>query len=177
MVSGCTSNTLGLSNLLSDTVEALCSSIEKPYEVISSEDLLSRIEVFNKWVSKQEKDWRKDWMLLGLDVKSLFPSLSKERTSKAVRNQARKIPIKWTNIDTKWLSLYMHLNLELCSDLKDVEHLLPFKCKNERGMEPGMSSVECMQHHLQDEYEINGKKFKAHGFGQAKLTLRKIQEN
>ena len=30
VVSGCTSNTLGLSNSLSDCVEALCSSIEDP---------------------------------------------------------------------------------------------------------------------------------------------------
>ena len=42
VVSGCSSNTLGLSNLLSDIVESVCGSISNPYEVISSEDLLSR---------------------------------------------------------------------------------------------------------------------------------------
>ena len=47
VVSGCNSNTLGLSNLLSDLVESVCSSIREPYEVISSEDLLSRFEEFN----------------------------------------------------------------------------------------------------------------------------------
>ena len=41
VVSGCSSNTLGLSNLLSDIIESVCQSIENPFEVISSEDLLS----------------------------------------------------------------------------------------------------------------------------------------
>ena len=58
VVSGCSSNTLGLSNMLSDIVESICSSMSTPLEVISSEDLLSRIENFNKWTSKQETDWR-----------------------------------------------------------------------------------------------------------------------
>ena len=100
-------------------------------------------------------------MLLGSDVKCLFPSLSKERTAKAVKNQARKIPIQWTNIDTKWLTLYIHLNRELSSDLSKIEHLLPYKRKDKKGVEPGMSSVECMQRHLSDTYEINGKTFKS----------------
>ena len=48
VVSGCNSNTLGLSNLLSDVVEPICTAVVNPYEVISSKDLLSRIEVLNK---------------------------------------------------------------------------------------------------------------------------------
>ena len=89
VVSGCSSNTLGLSNMLSDIVESVCSSILEPLEVISSEDLLSRIEKFNDWASKQKSDWRKDYMLLGSDVVALFPSLSKERTAAAVYRQAK----------------------------------------------------------------------------------------
>ena len=39
VVSGCSSNTLGMSNLLSEVVESICSSVEDPYEVISSTDM------------------------------------------------------------------------------------------------------------------------------------------
>ena len=77
VVSGCSSNTLGLSNMLSDIVESLCGTIAEPYEVISSEGLLSRCEKFNEWASVQEFDWRERYMLLGSDVCALFPSLSK----------------------------------------------------------------------------------------------------
>ena len=64
-------------------------------------------------------------MLLGSDVCALFPSLSKEKTAKAVRNQASKIDIKWENIDIKWLTLYLHLNRHLSSGLDEISHLLP----------------------------------------------------
>ena len=53
VVSGCSSNTLGMSNLLSEIVESLCSAVENPYEVISSTDMLSRIEQFNREIMKK----------------------------------------------------------------------------------------------------------------------------
>ena len=99
VVSGCNSNTLGLSNLLSDMVESICSSISDPFEVISSEDLLSRIENFNKMVTEKieteaskgnEWDWREHWTLIGSDVISLFPSLTAENTAQAVKSQVLK---------------------------------------------------------------------------------------
>ena len=82
--------------------------------------LLSRIEKFNKRANRQDIDWKKDWIFVVSDVKSLFPSLSKERISKAVQNQAKYISIRWTNIDTKWLTQYIHLSHDLCSDLKEI---------------------------------------------------------
>ena len=75
MVSGCNSNTLGLSNLLSDMVESVCSSVTDPYEVISSEDMLSRVEAFNTMIKKEKEergdenwDWREEWALISSDV-------------------------------------------------------------------------------------------------------------
>ena len=46
VVSGCNSDTLGLSNTLSELVESVCMAVDQPYEVLSSEDMLSRIK---KW--------------------------------------------------------------------------------------------------------------------------------
>ena len=95
VVSGCTSNTLGLSNMLSDVVESLCQSVREPFEIISSEDLLARIEGFNREIAAKLEiepsyDWRNKYLLLGTDVKALFPSLSAKRTGRAVREQAEK---------------------------------------------------------------------------------------
>ena len=63
MVSGCSSNTLGLSNLLSDIIESVCQRIKSPFEVISSEDMLAHISKFNDEVQSKlkenpEYDWR-----------------------------------------------------------------------------------------------------------------------
>ena len=76
--------------MLSDIVESLCQSVKEPFEVISSEDLLARIQCFNREIAEDlEKDpsydWRDHFILLGTDVKALFPSLSAERTGRAVR--------------------------------------------------------------------------------------------
>ena len=64
VVSGCNSNTVGISNIVSDVVESICNSIENPYEVISSEDMLYRINKFNKEIEKEIEEKRKtdkDW--------------------------------------------------------------------------------------------------------------------
>ena len=59
VVSGCNSNTVGLSNILSDVIESICNSIENPCEVISSDDLLSRVEQFNRKLKKEIETRRK----------------------------------------------------------------------------------------------------------------------
>ena len=94
------------------------------FEVISSEDMLYRIENLNKKLEEYnnerkgtEGDWREDYMLLGSDVTTLFPSLSAEKTAKCVRSQILKMDIEWENIDTRWLCLYIHLSRHLCSDV------------------------------------------------------------
>ena len=48
IVSGNSSNTVGLSIAVSTFLEAIASSIEHPYEINSSEDLISRLEDVNK---------------------------------------------------------------------------------------------------------------------------------
>ena len=86
-------------------------------------------------------------MLLGSDVVSLSPSLRAKNTSKIVRDQVRKSPITWQNIDHTWLRLYIHLNEHLI-DVSEVKHLLPYKKKGRRGIESGMSSLECKKRDL-----------------------------
>ena len=140
-------------------VEAICSSVHTPYEVISSEDLLARIEDFNKKIEAEKSnreegwDWRNEWTMIGSDVVSLFPSLTAVETAKAVRSQAMKCSIKWDNIDSRWLRLYVHLNQHLSSDITPIKHLLPKKRKGKRGPEPSLSSKECLGRHLENVYD------------------------
>ena len=48
VVTGNESNTVGLSNIMSDLVESLANAIENPGEVIRSEDLLAKIQICNE---------------------------------------------------------------------------------------------------------------------------------
>ena len=54
VVGGCSSNTLGLSNLLSEVIDAVSASIEDPYEVISAEDMLYRINEAIKSIAEKD---------------------------------------------------------------------------------------------------------------------------
>jgi len=47
VVGGCSSNTLGLSNLISELLECVATAKENSYSVISSEDMLARISDMN----------------------------------------------------------------------------------------------------------------------------------
>ena len=55
MVGGCSSDTLGLSNTLSEVVESVAMAVSNPYEVISSEDMLSRIHSCNSKIAELRK--------------------------------------------------------------------------------------------------------------------------
>ena len=118
--------------------------------------MLSGVEKFNMWVKKEkiqkgaDYDWRTDYMLLGSDVQALFPSLSAERSSKAVRAQIEKSKLEWKNVDDKWVRLYIHLNRELTDDIKEIEHLLPTRRKGRKGVEAGMGSKECSERYVRD---------------------------
>ena len=72
-------------------------------------------------------DWRNDYILIGSDVKSLFPSLSPRKSGKAVRRQFEKSPILWQNVDLKLLSLYLKLNEKFWTEgeLDPVRKFLP----------------------------------------------------
>jgi len=154
VVSGCSSGTLGLSNLVSEVVESLCISVKDPFEVISSCDMLSRVEDFNELIKRKkiEKgeswDWRNDYVLLGSDVKALFPSLSADNTSRIIRKQAEKIQMNWENVHEDWIKVYINLNREKCEDIKEIEHLLPVRRKGRRGVEAGMGSIEAKERRI-----------------------------
>ena len=113
--------------------------------------MLSRVEHFNEWVKKENIvrgenwDWREEMVLIGSDVKALFPSLSAGITSKIVRSQAEKSKMKWENLNDEWIRLYIHLNRHLCTDINHIEKLLPKKRKGRRGVEAGLGSREAKE--------------------------------
>ena len=52
VVGGCNSNTLGLSNMISEVLESVAVAINSPYAVISSEDMLARVSETNLKLEK-----------------------------------------------------------------------------------------------------------------------------
>ena len=58
VVTGCSSNTRGRSNTVSDFLESVANSIPDAYEVISSEDYLARVERANAEARKMIEEGR-----------------------------------------------------------------------------------------------------------------------
>ena len=112
-------------------------------------------EIEEKMKIDPEWDWREYYLLLGSDVKSLFPSLSTKRTARIVREQTEKSNINWQNIDERWLCLYVHLNRDKCLNLRDIIHLLPYRTPGRRGPEAGMGSIEARKRHVKKSGEGN----------------------
>ena len=119
-------------------VESVANAVTCPFEVISSEDMLSRVAVCNEKLkimqTQRGSDWKwtNEFILLGSDVKSLFPSLSAKRTGEAVRIQFAKSEINWTNVDWRQVTLYVKLQEAYWTnvELKDIEMYLPKRRKN-----------------------------------------------
>ena len=57
IVTGCTSNSKGLSNGVSDVLEAVANNEKDAYEVCSSEDMLSRVHEANKKNMIRREKW------------------------------------------------------------------------------------------------------------------------
>ena len=137
-----------MSNTLSEIVESVANAVENPYEVISSEDMLNRVQnckmKLKEYIEKKKEQagaelgqaqpgldknwkWTDDLIMLGSDVKSLFPSLTAKETGRAVRRQFEKSKIKWTNIDWKLITLYikLHENQWKNETIRDIKKYLP----------------------------------------------------
>ena len=146
--------------MLSDVLESACLGVKDKFEVISSEDMLAEIELLNEEIKRKiEEDpnynWMEDFVLLGTDIVSLFPSLNAERSATAVREQIEKIEISWEEIDITWLTLYIHLNRDLCSVIHEIDQYLPKRRKGRRGQEAGMGSEECSKRYIEDNEKSN----------------------
>ena len=150
VVSGCDSNTLGLSNVVSELLEAFCNCVEKPFEVISSEDLLARLHECNRKIEEnrqerieegEEIDTEEELIMFGSDVVGLFPSMTEARTGKIIRIETEKSGMKVDGLDYSQIALYISINRDKTGDLQKLERLLPWR-KGKRGTKPGMKNKE-----------------------------------
>ena len=109
VVTGCDSNTLGLSNMVAELLEAVCNSMTSPYEVISTEDMLSRLEDCNREMKnmRAEKLARGEELteednqlyIIANDVVALFPSMTSEMTGKVVRELMEETELEIDSLD------------------------------------------------------------------------------
>ena len=60
IATGCTSNTIGMSNCVSDLLEAVANSEPDPYEAMSSEDMLYKTKLANEKIRLRRERWEEE---------------------------------------------------------------------------------------------------------------------
>ena len=139
VVSANKSNTVGLSNILSEILESVANAVHSPTEVISSEDMLSKIHQCNMDLqalkrARKEKgeEMTQDEQrlyLIGADVIALFPNMTSMRTGKIAREQVILSPIEFENLNCREMARYVVVCEKLTSGVEGVRRLLPRRSK------------------------------------------------
>ena len=139
VVSACNSNTVGLSNILSEILESVANGVEEPTEVLSSEDMLSRIHNCNMELlalkrSKEEKGEKltpeeEKLLLIGADVIGLFPNMTNLRTGKIARELVTESKVTFENLNCREMARYAAVCEKLTSGVEEVRRLLPRRSK------------------------------------------------
>ena len=87
-----------------------------------------------------EKEEETETVLVGMDVVSLFPSMTADTTGKIVRDRVMKSSMKVEGFRWKKAAIYIRLNRNLASKIPaEVRRYLPVRRKKQ-GVEPGMNS-------------------------------------
>ena len=139
VVSACNSNTVGHSNILSEILESVANGVTNPTEVISSEDMLSRIHQCNMDLEALRKrregageklsNEEERLYLLGADVIALFPSMTSQRTGRIAREEVISSPVEFENLNCKEMARYVAVCEKLTSGVEEVRRLLPRRSK------------------------------------------------
>ena len=146
VVSGTSGMGLSMSNILSDIVENIANMRPDPIEVISTEDLLSRIDSYNENIAKNGPD---DVVLTGADAVQLFPSLRAAESGKIVReatiNIIKETGLEVEGLDFKEIAKYIRMNFtDKEISVRGLSRVVPVR-RYTKGCMPGMTGEEALK--------------------------------
>ena len=142
-----------MSNIVSDLVENIANMRPDSIEVISTEDMLSRINKYNEEVTTVDPDT--EAVLVACDAVKLFPSLRALESSTAVReatiNIVSQSGLKVEGLDYEEVAKYIRMNMtdwEIRS--RKLSKIVP-KRKYNKGAMPGMAGAEAKKKTITEE--------------------------
>ena len=146
VVSGKSGMGLSMSNILSDMIENIANMRPNAIEIISTEDLLSRVDHYNENVAETVSD---DVILTGCDAVQLFPSLRAAESGRAVRESTIEIinetGLTIEGLDFKEIAKYIRMNMtDQEISARKLTRVVPTR-KYKRGRMPGMTGDEALK--------------------------------
>ena len=170
--SGCTGFDVHFSNILSEFLEAIANAMRNSIEVISSEDLISKINEYNEELAEEVKKeieksedasrtcshpeptstkFEQEAVIIGADAKCLYPSLLGKHTGRIVREAAIKTDLKTEGINYKEMARYVAMEAEEFDvNALKLGRIIP-KRRYRKGCKPGVTGVEPMGKESDDE--------------------------
>ena len=152
VVSGCEGLGVSISNIVSEFLEPLADSEEENFEIISSEDLLYRARICNEmirkdWESRQEDgdlEEMPEIVMIGADVKALFPSIMSRRTGRIVRKALLRSRLKFKGINYKAAAMYVRFEMDHFEiRALGLEKIVPRR-RHHKGAEPRIPGREAL---------------------------------
>ena len=133
--------TTPLGETLSDLIEPVAKARTKQWEAQATEEVLRKIQETN---TKLEEGRIKDIVVGSLDVEALYPSIDQIQGPRIVAEEVMKSPLKFDNIDTHLLGVYLATVLTKERQIKEgISKLLPIrKAEGKRGRKPNIHGRE-----------------------------------
>ena len=121
-------------------MESGANAVAAPCEVISSEDMLSRVHKCNKDLEmlrrsrleegKTLTEEEEKIYVLGADIIGLFPNMTSVRTAKITRNEVTRSPIALEGMNYLEISRYIAIMEHMTSGVEKVRRVLPRRSKD-----------------------------------------------
>ena len=91
----------------------------------STEELIESFEVYNKTVVESSSS---DYVIGSMDATSLYPSLEADKSAAIIVEEVLNSDVKFANIDTKELGIYLRTNLSQKYIVeRKIDSLLPIR--------------------------------------------------
>ena len=151
--SGCSSMGVHLSNILSDIIDAIANSMKNKIEVVSTEDLLNKIDEYNKKVDKT-KDSNMDLeglAMTGADATALYPNLEGRQGGRIVRDAYLQSDLVVEGVNYKETARYVAMGYDPYEVRSmGLERIVP-KRRFRKGTKPGVTGKETLSKETEDE--------------------------
>ena len=157
--SGCNSMGVHLSNILSEIIDAIANSMKGSMEVISTEDLLYKIDEFNKLVDKENEEKtqqgneeREEKIAInGADATGLYPNLEGRQGGRLVRDAYLESDLTIEGVNYKEAARYVAMKYDAYEVRKlGLERIIP-KRRFKHGTKPGVTGKEPLSKESDDE--------------------------
>ena len=170
--SSCGSMGVHLSNILSEILDAIVNSLDGKIEVISTEDMLSKVDAYNKDVDGgkecqvvqndakpiatpkcQLKHKLGKVAITGADATALYPNLKGRHSAELARDAYLKSNLKIDGINYKEAARYVAIGYDLFEIRKmGLERVVP-KRRYKNGGKPGLTGNGPLGRETDDEFQ------------------------